>query len=93
MTRRHVGEESTRTPAIDVLRRTDLFGSLPDDDLSELAGASRTRTFRRGQYLWYQGDPGDTLLVVCDGRLKIVFGFEPTGVRYMMRFFVADRIQ
>ena len=66
----------SRTPAIDVLRRTDLFGSLPDDDLGELAGAARTRTFRRGQYLWYQGDPGDTLLVVCNGRLKVVFGSE-----------------
>ena len=65
-----------RTPAVDVLRRTELFGSLADDDLTRLAGAARTRTFRRGQYLWYQGDPGDTLLVVCDGRLKIFLGSE-----------------
>jgi CRP/FNR family transcriptional regulator, cyclic AMP receptor protein len=64
---------------VDVLRRTELFGSLADDELQRLAEAARTRTFRRGQYLWYQGDPGDTLLVVCDGRLKVVFGFEPTG--------------
>ena len=71
-----MNRDGSRAPAIDVLRRTDLFGSLPDDDLSELAGAARTRTFRRGQYLWYQGDPGDTLLVVCDGRLKVVFGSE-----------------
>ncbi len=64
---------------MDVLRRTELFGSLADDELQRLAEAARTRTFRRGQYLWYQGDPGDTLLVVCHGRLKVVFGFEPTG--------------
>ncbi len=64
---------------MDVLRRTELFGSLADDELQRLAEAARTRTFRRGQYLWYQGDPGDTLLVVCDGRLKVVFGFESTG--------------
>jgi CRP/FNR family transcriptional regulator, cyclic AMP receptor protein len=64
---------------VDVLRRTELFGGLADDELQRLAAAARTRTFRRGQYLWYQGDPGDTLLVVCEGRLKVVFGFEPTG--------------
>ena len=64
---------------MDVLRRTELFGSLADDELQRLAETARTRTFRRGQYLWYQGDPGDTLLVVCDGRLKVVFGFESTG--------------
>jgi CRP/FNR family transcriptional regulator, cyclic AMP receptor protein len=71
-----VNRFGNRTPAVDVLRRTELFGSLADDDLTRLAGAARTRTFRRGQYLWYQGDPGDTLLVVCDGRLKIFLGSE-----------------
>ena len=65
-----------RTPAVDVLRRTELFGSLTDDDLRRLAAAARTRTYRRGQYLWYEGDPGETLVVVCDGRLKIVIGSE-----------------
>ena len=44
--------------------------------MARLAAAARTRIFRKGQYLWYQGDPGDTLLVVCDGRLKIVLGSE-----------------
>jgi CRP/FNR family transcriptional regulator, cyclic AMP receptor protein len=71
-----VNRYGSRTPAVDVLRRTDLFGGLTDDDLHTLAGAARTRNFRRGQYLWYQGDPGDTLLVVCDGRLKVVLGSE-----------------
>ena len=65
-----------RPQAVEILRRTELFGGLGDDDLRELAAAARTRTFRRGQYVWYQGDPGDTLLVVCDGRLKVVFGSE-----------------
>jgi CRP/FNR family transcriptional regulator, cyclic AMP receptor protein len=74
-----VNQFGHRTPSVEVLRRTELFGSLTDDELQRLAAAARTRTFRRGQYLWYQGDPGDTLLVVCEGRLKVVFGFEPTG--------------
>jgi CRP/FNR family cyclic AMP-dependent transcriptional regulator len=62
--------------AAQVLRRTDLFGSLDDETLARLAGASRSRTYRKGQYIWYQGDPGDTLLVVCDGLVKVVIGSE-----------------
>ena len=54
-----------------VLRRTRLFGPVPDADLASLAGASRTRAFRRGQIVCAMGDPGDTLIVVVSGRVKV----------------------
>jgi len=57
---------------VQVLRRTSLLGSVPDADLAALAGASRTRTLRRGQVVCSAGDPGDTLIVVLSGRLKVV---------------------
>ena len=57
---------------VDVLRRTSLLGSVPDADLAVLAGASRMRTLRRGQIVCNAGDPGDTLIVVISGRLKVV---------------------
>jgi len=56
----------------DVLRQTDLLGSVPDADLEALAQASRVRTFRRGQLVCGTGDPGDTLIVVISGRVKIM---------------------
>jgi CRP-like cAMP-binding protein len=62
--------------AVAVLRRTDVFGGLDDEALADLAERTLTRTYRRGQYIWYQGDPGETLLVVCGGRVKVVFGAE-----------------
>jgi CRP/FNR family cyclic AMP-dependent transcriptional regulator len=55
-----------------VLRRTALLASVSDTDLEALAGASRTRTLRRGQVACTAGDPGDTLIVVISGRLKVV---------------------
>src|SRR4051812_44514948 len=61
-----------RRSAADVLRRTELFGALDNDVLDRLAAASRSRAYGKGQYIWYQGDPGDTLLVVCEGRVKVV---------------------
>jgi CRP-like cAMP-binding protein len=57
---------------IDVLRRTALLASVSDTDLAVLAGASRTRRLRRGQVVCTAGDPGDTLIVVISGRLKVV---------------------
>jgi CRP/FNR family transcriptional regulator, cyclic AMP receptor protein len=55
----------------DVLRQTHLLGSVPDADLAALAEASRTRMFRRGQVVCSTGDPGDTLIVVISGRVKV----------------------
>ena len=57
---------------VDVLRRASLLASVPDADLAVLAEASRLRTLRRGQVVCSTGDPGDTLIVVISGRLKIV---------------------
>jgi CRP/FNR family transcriptional regulator, cyclic AMP receptor protein len=57
---------------VDLLRGTDLLGSAPAEDLKALAAASRLRTFRRGQILFTAGDPGDTVVVVVSGRVKVV---------------------
>ena len=54
------------------LRRTSLLASVPDADLAVLAGASRVRTLRRGHLVCGVGDPGDTLIVVISGRLRVV---------------------
>jgi CRP/FNR family transcriptional regulator, cyclic AMP receptor protein len=55
-----------------ILRQTGLFRSVPAGDLQRVAEASRLRTFRRGQMVFTTGDPGDTLLVVVSGRVKVV---------------------
>jgi CRP/FNR family transcriptional regulator, cyclic AMP receptor protein len=57
---------------ITALRRTSLLAAVPDAYLAVLAGASRTRVLRRGQVVCGAGDPGDTLIVVLSGRLKVV---------------------
>jgi CRP/FNR family cyclic AMP-dependent transcriptional regulator len=49
-----------------------LLCSVPAQDLSALAAASRLRTFRRGQVVFTRGDPGDTVIVVVSGRVKVV---------------------
>jgi len=55
-----------------ILRKTGLFGSVPSKELEAIAAASRLRTFRRGQVVFTRGDPGDTLIVVISGSVKVV---------------------
>jgi len=54
-----------------VLRQTDLLRSAPAGELENIVASSRLRTFRRGQVVCTAGDPGDTLIVVVSGQVKI----------------------
>ena len=60
-----------RDDILTALRATSVFGTLDPTALGELAAVCVPRTFRRDQFLWYQGDPGDHLAVVVDGLVKI----------------------
>lgn len=44
--------------------------------MERLVEVCAKRTFRRGQYLWYQGDDGTRLVVVVSGLLKVVLSSE-----------------
>jgi CRP-like cAMP-binding protein len=55
-----------------VLRKTDLLKSVPEAGLAALARVSRTRAYRRGQLVCTTGDPGDTLIVVISGRVRVM---------------------
>lgn len=54
------------------LKRSALFGDLEDEFLEELAGRVIERPFRKGERIFYQGDPGDSLYVVVSGMVKVV---------------------
>jgi CRP-like cAMP-binding protein len=49
-----------------------LFAGLPEGDVRRLAAAAASRHYKRGQLLFYEGDAGDSLLVVVEGSLKAV---------------------
>jgi CRP-like cAMP-binding protein len=66
----------TDDEAAEVLGATRVFRALDRPSLLSLAAASRQRTYHRGQYLWYQGDPGDHLVVISTGLVKVVLTSE-----------------
>jgi len=49
-----------------------LFAGVPAEDLEQIAEPSRVRRYPRGQVVFSTGDAGDTLLVIVEGRLKVV---------------------
>lgn len=60
----------------EVFTRSPLLANLPPDALSRLAGSARRRCYRRGEVIFHQGDPGDSLHFLTDGRVKVVLDAE-----------------
>src|SRR5215213_7119985 len=53
------------------LAEVPLFAGLPVAALEELAHSSRPRRYPAGQVLWNEGDPGDALLVLEEGQVRV----------------------
>lgn len=60
-----------------------LFAGLPPAALDELAQAGRVRRYPAGQVLWSEGDPGEALLVLEEGQLR-VSRFTGAGVEVVL---------
>jgi CRP/FNR family transcriptional regulator, cyclic AMP receptor protein len=66
-----------------VLAACPLFITVPEPDVRRLAAAATLRRYRRGQLVFCEGDPGDSLLVVVDGSLKAV-STSPDGDEFLL---------
>lgn len=55
----------------------DLFAPLSDGDRAALIAASSERLYGAGEAIVRQGEPGDSLFVICRGEVRVTL--EPTG--------------
>src|SRR5664279_1756564 len=55
----------------EILRQAPLFAGLDDDAASTLATSMSDVGLRRGEILFNEGDEGDQLYVVVDGKIKL----------------------
>jgi CRP-like cAMP-binding protein len=62
---------STKSGLAHRLADVPLFAGLPAGILDDLARESRTRRYAAGQVLWNEGDPGEALLVLEEGQLRV----------------------
>lgn len=56
---------------LEALGRTALFRDVTRRDLGALLPSLRTRTFRKGSYVFHEGDSGNALFVIDSGQIKI----------------------
>src|ERR1044072_847131 len=64
--------ESTRRDLVDdVLRRGPLFAGLRDREAAGRLASMTEATLARGDSLFHEGDPGDRLYVVTEGKVKL----------------------
>ena len=55
----------------DVLRQAPLFSALDDEAAAALRSSLSTVKLRRGEVLFHEGDSGDKLYIVLDGKVKL----------------------
>jgi CRP-like cAMP-binding protein len=55
----------------DVLRQAPLFGALDDEAAMALRSSMTETRLRRGEVLFHEGDSGDKLYVVLEGKVKL----------------------
>jgi len=58
---------------VDVLRRTPILRLLSDPDLTELASHLRPLSFAQGEYIIREGDQGESMYFIVEGRVGISF--------------------
>jgi CRP/FNR family cyclic AMP-dependent transcriptional regulator len=56
----------------ELLKRVDLFSGLKTKDLKSLATSCVNRSYKKGESLVQQGEPGRGLYVLLEGKVKIV---------------------
>ncbi|MEU6714762.1 Crp/Fnr family transcriptional regulator [Nonomuraea purpurea] len=63
-------------PVAEVLAQIPLFRVLGESGIQSTARAGMARRYRSGQIIIHQGDPGESLYVLLDGLVKVVFTTE-----------------
>ncbi len=55
-----------------ILKRSPIFASLNDDELSELANLATERNFMSKEFIFWDGDTADWFYVVAEGKVKVL---------------------
>lgn len=55
----------------ETLRRVDIFENVAEAELEKIAGMLKERRYHENQMVFKQGDAGDALFIVADGRIKV----------------------
>ena len=57
--------------ALDAIRKSFIFSSLEDDQLSEILKIMRERRFKKDEIIMQEGEKGDTMYLVIEGEVGV----------------------
>jgi diguanylate cyclase (GGDEF)-like protein len=66
---------------LEYLTHLAMFREMSAAELAPLAAACRVVTFRAGEEIVRQGDPGDSVYVILDGRVEVLAHLDRNGVQ------------
>src|SRR5262245_4980668 len=73
------------TETIWFLKRCQLFEQLAPDECRRLESRARARAFPRRSMIYFPDEPGETVLLLTSGRVKIM-ALTPTGRETILAF-------
>lgn len=59
------------TKVVDILKKMDLFERLPEPELLKISKLLKEKRFRDNEVIVRQGDVGDSMYILTDGRVKV----------------------
>ena len=66
-----VKKSTDKSPKTAILRKIPFFRGVSDSDLKEISQKFSETEFKKGEYLFWEGDPSSRLYVVKEGKVKI----------------------
>jgi CRP/FNR family transcriptional regulator, dissimilatory nitrate respiration regulator len=70
----------------DTMAQAPLFGGLSREDLAQIGGIAQQKNYKRGQAVFWDGDPGIGFYVVADGKVKI-YKTSPDGKEQILHIY------
>ncbi len=58
--------------ALLAVRSLPVFRGLPPEDQRQIAALATVREYKRGDYIWREGEPAEALTLIVRGRVKVV---------------------
>lgn len=59
------------TQKIDFLQKVPIFDGLAPNELAAIAGACSERSYKRGEMIIQEGEPGDSMFLIVRGQVKV----------------------
>lgn len=62
---------TSKCVSLDFFKGLTLFNDLPDEDVSIFSGAAKIKNYKKGQFLFIEGERANFFYVICSGWLKL----------------------